>query len=85
MDYVSNGGGDCSKVKIKFNGQHDRVLLAACNIEVGETLLCIPKKLLILAEDSFNTPIGKQMKEKDLTDTKKVKFAMSNFLAVILL
>jgi hypothetical protein len=66
LKWLHDGGSIFDKLKIRFYTPDYRGVHAARDIKKGETILHVPKKLIITLEMAMNSPIGKLMYEKGL-------------------
>ena len=58
---MNKGGADISRVEVRFHGTNSRGVHAARDIKKGETILFVPKSLILTFEKARTTPIAKKM------------------------
>ena len=59
--WMIDGGADVEKVEIRLNDKLDRGVFANCDIKSGETVLFVPKSLIIDTEKASANTISKKI------------------------
>ena len=66
LAWLKAGGSNFEKLKIRYYTEDYRGVHAARDIKKGETILYVPKDMIITLEMAFASPVGKKMYEKGL-------------------
>ena len=76
------GGADFSKLKLRYYSADYRGVHAKSDIKAGETLLYVPRELLIITEDTANkSSLCKQMIEKNYLENDKLALPYNSVLS----
>jgi len=66
LNWLKDGGSEFDKLKIRYYLEDYRGVHAARDIKKGETILYVPKNMIITLEMAMSSPVGKKMYEKGL-------------------
>lgn len=84
VDWLKTGGAVFPKLKICYYSENYRGVQALRDIKVKDTLLFVPKNLLITLSLCKASPIGVQITEKELHKKFKAEL-LPNFMAAFIL
>ena len=63
VEWMNKGGAEISKLEVRFHASNSRGVHATSDIKKGETLLFVPKCLILTFDKASTTPIAKKMLE----------------------